>query len=182
MGLLHFFFGAGAVFGPLVALALAPLASGWRWAFGLCSLGPLLIAMVLWRVQFPPPAPATTAERFGVYRKPLLWLGGIALCIYCGVEWGVGAWFPSYWKEIPGTSGLNPAWATSLFWLTFSLGRAIQGGKADRWGFRPFLTIGTISTIIVLVLWIAFPAPALASTPAIPSIQRPPPSNGSIFE
>jgi len=162
LNLLHFFFGAGAVFGPLVAVTLSSIDGGWRWAFGLCALGPLIISIVLLRTRFPPPAPATAAERFSVYRKPLLWLGGLALCIYCGVEWGIGAWFPSYWKEIPGTSGLNPAWATSLFWLTFSIGRFVQGGRADRWGFQPFLALGTGLTLVVLILWILFPTPAAA--------------------
>lgn len=159
---LHFFFGAGAVFGPLLALVVGALPGGWRWAFGLTALGPVVIAVVLLMVHFPPPAPATVAERFGVYRKPLLWLGGLAMCIYCGVEWGVGAWFPSYWQAIPGTSKLSPAWATSLFWLTFAIGRSVQGGKADKWGFQPFLALGTVLTLVVLILWIIFPSPAAA--------------------
>ena len=164
LNLLHFFFGAGAVLGPLLTLALKQLDGGWRWAFGLCAIGPLVIGLAMLRIRFPPPAPATAKERFAVYRKPLLWLGGLALFMYCAVEWGIGAWFPSYWKEIPGTGGLDPALATSLFWLTFAIGRAIQGGKADRWGFPRFLTLGTTLTILDLLLWIIFPAPAAALT------------------
>lgn len=160
LGLLHFFFGAGAVFGPLVAWALGPLPGGWRWAFGACALLPLVVGAAMLRVRFPAPAPVAASVKFGVYRQPLLWIGGLALCVYCGVEWGVGAWFPSYWKEIPGGGAIDPAFATSLFWLTFSIGRVVQGGLADRWGFRRFLSLASLATAVDLAAWILLPAPA----------------------
>jgi len=162
LNLLHFFFGAGAVLGPLFALALGHLEGGWRWAFGLAALGPLAVALVIPFLTLPPSPESSVAQKFAVYRQPFLWWGALALFVYCGVEWGVGAWFPSYWKAIPGTGGLDPAWATSAFWLTFAIGRFVVGGWADAWGFQKFLTWSIAATLAVTVLWLIFPQPQAA--------------------
>lgn len=162
LNLLHFFFGAGAVLGPLVALALAGFPGGWRWAFGLVGAGPLFIAGFLPFLQFPETPQVPVAQKWAVYRQPFLWWGALALFVYCGVEWGVGAWFPSYWKAIPGTAALDPAWAVSLFWLTFALGRFVQGAWADAWGFQRFLTLGLSTTLVITVLWVVFPQPVVS--------------------
>lgn len=162
LNLLHFFFGAGAVVGPLIALALGHLEGGWRWAFGLAGLGPLVLATLVPFLKVPAAPEATAAAKFAVYRRPFLWLGAFALFVYCGVEWGVGAWFPSYWKAIPGAGGLDPAWATSAFWLTFAVGRFMVGPWADRWGFERFLTASIAATVVVVVLWLIFPHPLAA--------------------
>jgi fucose permease len=159
---LHFYFGAGAVLGPLVALALAHLDGGWRWAFGLMALAPVALAVLVPFLKTPPSPQATVAQKLAVYRKPFLWWGALALFMYCGVEWGVGAWFPSYWKTVPGTASLDPAWAVSLFWLTFAVGRFVQGAWADAMGFQRFLTLGIGATVAVTVLWVLFPQPLAA--------------------
>jgi fucose permease len=168
LNLLHGFFGAGAVAGPLVALALGPLVGGWRWAFGLVGLAPLGLALGALLVRLPAEPPAATGSTdagsapVSVYRRPFLWLGAFALFVYCGVEWGVGAWLPSYWTAIPGARNLDPAWATSAFWLTFTVGRFVVGPWADAWGFERFLTRSIAATLVVVGLWIVFPQPAWA--------------------
>jgi len=162
VSLLHFYFGVGAVLGPMVALALGHLDGGWRWAFGLVALGPLALAVMVPFLRVPASPPSTVAQKLAVYRQPFLWLGALALLVYCGVEWGLGAWLPSFWKAIPGTASLDPAWATSLFWLTFSVGRFVQGAWADAWGFPRFLTIAIGATLVVAVLWVVFPQPEVA--------------------
>jgi len=162
LNFLHFFFGAGAVVGPLVALVLGHLDGGWRWAFGLAGLGPLAVALVVPFLTMPASPAVDTSVKFAVYRRPVLWLGAFALFVYCGVEWGVGAWFPSYWKAIPAAAGLDPAWATSAFWLTFAVGRFVVGGWADRWGFVRFLGLTIGLTVVLVTLWILFPQPGAA--------------------
>ena len=162
LNLLHFYFGAGAVLGPLIALALGHREGGWRWAFGLVGLAPLAGAVLVSFLQMPATPEVAAREKFAVYGRPFLWLGALALFAYCGVEWGLGAWFPSYWKAVPGASPLDPAWATSLFWLTFAVGRFVQGAWADRWGFERFIGLGIGATLAVVVLWLFFPQPPLA--------------------
>ncbi|HTH13456.1 MAG TPA: MFS transporter, partial [Spirochaetia bacterium] len=148
--------------GPLVALALGHLDFGWRWAFGLMALGPVALVVLVPFQRMPAAPEATAAQKFAVYRRPFLWLGALALFVYCGVEWGVGAWFPSYWKAIPGASALDPAWATSAFWLTFAVGRFVVGGWADKWGFQRFLTLSIGATLVVVLLWVLIPHPVAA--------------------
>jgi MFS family permease len=162
LNLLHFYFGAGAVLGPLLALALGPLSGGWRWAFALVGLGPLVVACLVPFLKMPESPPATAHQKFAVYRRPFLWLGAAVLFVYCGVEWGIGAWFPSYWKEIPAAAGMDPAWATSAFWLTFAIGRLVVGSWADKWGFQRFLTATMAAAVVLVVLWILFPQPQAA--------------------
>jgi len=159
---LHFYFGAGAVAGPLVALALSPFEGGWRWAFAVVGVAPLILLPLLKKVALPPSPAAPGVQRSAVYRKGLLWWGAVALFVYCGVEWGLGAWFPSYWKNLPQAAGLDPAWATSLFWLTFAVGRFVVGRWADAWGFVRFLVIALTLTVLLTGLWIVFPRPEIS--------------------
>jgi len=62
LNLLHGFFGAGAVVGPLFALALGGVEGGWRWAFGLAALGPLALALVVPFVTMPEAPEAAPAQ------------------------------------------------------------------------------------------------------------------------
>jgi fucose permease len=161
---LHFFFGAGAVMGPLLALAVEHSGAGeaWRWALGLSAAGPLLVLGVLCFTPLPPSPPAQFKKRFAVLSRPLLWFAAVALCLYCGVEWGVGAWFPSYWNKTALAVVLPPALVTSLFWLTFSAGRFVGGHWADRWGFRRFLTVSMLGALVIIVLWFFIREPVIA--------------------
>jgi fucose permease len=163
---LHFFFGTGAVIGPLVALAIEKLGAGvpmsWRWAFGLLALMPAAVFVILLFTRLPVAPHAETKARFAVYKRPLLWFTALAICLYCGVEWGVGGWFPSYWKATELAALIPPAVVTSLFWLTFSIGRFTTQFIADRLGFRRFLTIAMAATLAAVVLWFFIPAPAFA--------------------
>lgn len=164
LNLLHFFFGAGAVIGPLVALGLGGLPSSWRIAFAALAVVPLVPVVFLLFTKLPPSPPATIGERFAVYKSPLLWFGALTLCIYCGVEWGVGVWFPSFWLEalasVPALGWLGSgALATSLFWLTFSIGRFLVGTWADKWGFRTFLLRALLATLALCGIWVFLPHP-----------------------
>ncbi len=162
---LHFFFGAGAVAGPLVAFALrvSPFGASvaWRWAFGLLAVLPAAIFAILAFTRLPASPPAVAGKRFGVYRRPLLWLTALALCLYCGVEWGVGGWFPSYWANLPLSGLVPPEIVTSLFWLTFSAGRFTMQFLADRWGFRLLLSLAMGLALAVLVVWLLVPDPII---------------------
>ncbi len=159
---LHFFFGAGAVAGPLIAFLVETTGGGWRWVFVLSAIGPFLALLFLAITPMPPSPPAEREVRFAVYKRPLLWLSALALCFYCGMEWSVGVWFPSYWKETLLASVVPPAVSVSLFWLTFAIGRLIVSKFADRWGFRQFLLVSMILTLALVFAWFVFPSPAYA--------------------
>jgi fucose permease len=162
LNLLHFFFGTGAVAGPILALFLSAYPSGWRLAFAVSATGPVFILFILAFTRLPSAPHVEKEKKFEVYKRPLLWWAALTLCLYCGMEWGIGAWFPSYWKESIFAGTLNPALATSLFWLTFSLGRFLVGPWADRWGFRRFLAISFTVTLVLMMLWLIFPNSAIA--------------------
>ncbi len=157
LNLLHFFFGAGAVAGPLAAWIAS---DHWRLALGVLAVVPLGLLVLINKMPVPATPSAPSAVRFGVYRKPLLWLIAVALSVYCGVEWGVGAWFPSYW--VAAGKGVDPNLVTSLFWLTFSLGRFFVGGLADRWGFGRFLGLALAASGGAILLWLLSPTPEIS--------------------
>lgn len=161
---LHFFFGVGAVAGPLIALAVELFGTGsaWRWALGLAALGPVTVLAVLCFTPLPPSPPAEPKKRYAVYKRPLLWFSAAILCVYCGVELGVGNWLSSFWKATTLANMIHPALVTSLFWLTFSTGRFFVGAWADRWGFRKFLIISMLAALAVIIVWFLIPNPVLA--------------------
>lgn len=156
---LHGFFGVGAVLGPLIALGLAGVPGGWRWAFAGLGAAGLGLVGAAWAARLPADAASGPGPTIDVYRRPFLWLGALALFVYCGVEWGIGAWFPSFWTAVPGVGSLDPALATSLFWLTFAVGRLTVGPWADRWGLGRFLAVTIAATLVLSALWVAFPQP-----------------------
>jgi FHS family glucose/mannose:H+ symporter-like MFS transporter len=78
------------------------------------------------------------------------------------MEWGVGVWFPSYWKETPLASMVPPAASVSLFRLTFAIGRVYAFKVADKWGFRRFLSVSMAATLVLVCVWFFFREPLFA--------------------
>ena len=69
------------------------------------------------------PVDKAVSKRSSVYLSPLLWLLGILLLVYVGVEFSIGSWIPSYMHLTTAMNAENGAWVTSAYWAALAAGR-----------------------------------------------------------
>jgi fucose permease len=141
---LHAFFGVGAVIGPLVAARVLSLGYAWTTFYVLVAalIAPLLAGLLL----YPRMAKADSTEAPPRLRRALalrgVWLGGLFLSLYVGVEISVGNWTVSFLTEDRGHGVVAAGWAVSGYWLGLTAGRFVLNHAFERFGIGPVGMIG----------------------------------------
>ena len=135
VNLLHFAFGAGAVVSPLLTRAAVaawgtPMPVLWLGAaLGLATL----LAATRWLMDAPPArVEVEEGERGALYRSPVLWLLGLLLFLYVGLEMGTGGWTTIYARK---TTALDPGAIALLvagYWLGLTGGRLLGAALGTR--------------------------------------------------
>ncbi|MFN2120603.1 MAG: MFS transporter, partial [Anaerolineales bacterium] len=94
------------------------------------------------------PVDKAVSKRSSVYLSPLLWLLGILLLVYVGVEFSIGSWIPSYMHLTTAMNAENGAWVTSAYWAALAAGRL--AGAAGGRSLSPIrlLSLGVGSSLI----------------------------------
>jgi fucose permease len=135
---LHAFFGVGALLGPVVAATM--LATGLPWNSVYLLLGALWVPVVAGiAVAFPSAVPAAADEvrastLTATLRRRAVWLAGIFLVVYVGVEISMGNWGYSFLVEERGQGTVAAGWAASGYWFGLTVGRFVLNGLAERVG------------------------------------------------
>jgi fucose permease len=141
---LHAFYGVGALVGPLLASAILALLWGWNIVYilmGALSL-PLLLGLSI-LFSFPH---AETPDRIeekpvsenvlsATLKLPVVWLAGLFLLVYVGIEVSLGNWSYSFLLEARQQGTVSAGWIVSGFWLGLTLGRFIIQPLSERLGF-----------------------------------------------
>ena len=161
LNLLHFFFGLGAIAGPLLAAAVIRAGLGWRLAFQLAAALPALVALSLAAQPVSRGAPPAE-DAAALYRSGTLWRYGLALAAYVAVETSVYGWIASYWER-RGSPALPPPALAALFWATLTAGRLLCGRLADRLGLARFVRRAAAASAAVCLAWAALPTPAVTA-------------------
>lgn len=144
LNLLHVFFGMGAVTGPALAgvsLRLFDTALPVLWLGIGAVLAPAVLGLRMKGDQAAPrksDQPSVVSNGFN-YFAPLLWVLGLMLLMYVGVETGIGAWTTTYVDKSTALSKADGAWAASGFWLALTAGRVM----GSLWGgrFSPYTVL-----------------------------------------
>jgi fucose permease len=146
LNMLHAFFGAGALVGPLVAVGLLKLGLPWNGFYLVlaAALAALVAALVL---TYPPEAPAAdVAEKprmAAALRYSAVWVAGVFLAIYVGVELAVGNWAFIYLTE-DRAFGLGLAGGVvSGYWTGLTVGRLVLNPVFERVGVGVGGLVGT---------------------------------------
>ncbi len=132
---LHAFFGVGAVIGPLAAATMLSQGYAWTTFYVLVAalIAPLLAGLLLYpRLARTDPTDAPRFSRALVHRG--VWLGGLFLALYVGVEISVGNWTVSFLTEDRGHGVVAAGWAVSGYWLGLTAGRFVLNRLFERLG------------------------------------------------
>lgn len=163
LNLLHFFFGLGAFIGPaLIGFAIASTGSGLlvhRLTAGALVLLGITIYFLLRDIQSKPAqALAPGGEKgsgFRIYFTPLLWLFGLLMVVYVGLEFGLGSWITNYMTLTTGVALEYGALTTSVFWGALALGRlagAAASAKMSRTRLTAIALIGSLVGAVGMIL------------------------------
>ncbi len=156
LNLLHFFFGVGAFLGPaLIGLAIASTGSGLlveRLSAGALVLLGITIYFLLRdqqsRAEAGPSAVPQKNQGYRVYLSPLLWLLGILMVAYVGLEFGLGSWISNYMRITTGVALQYGALATSAFWGALALGRLAGAAASPRITRMRLMAIALFSSLV----------------------------------
>ena len=173
--MLHLFFGIGALAAPL--LVYAGLAVATRSGSALC------LVLAAWSVTIPAPTrPVAAREEHTDTTIALLALLGLFFTLYVGTELGFAGWIKTYGEEIEFTS-LAATWLTTVFWIGFTLGRAIASALAHRVTPLAILWVSCSATVggaLVLIIgggatapvWIGTVIMGAATAPQFPAMMN----------
>ncbi len=134
LNLLNLFFGVGAFTGPAAAGFSFRLFDSAFPVIWITAAAGLLILPLLARIPAPQGslagAPVGAAD--GVLRSPLIWLLGLLILVYVGVENGIGGWTTAIMQRTVGMDLSQAALITSFFWLALTAGR-LAWSVAGNW-------------------------------------------------
>lgn len=162
MNLLHFFYGLGAFSGPLLTTLIFGTLGSWRLVYAAIAFLPFVVAALLYGIQLPRPTspPAGPAQSGSLYRHAIMWLYGLFIFIYCGIEVAAYGWLPAYWEDLfHGQAFIPSSFMPSFFWLTLTIGRLLSGKIADKLGFSRYIAVACWGVAIVALSWAVIPLP-----------------------
>ncbi|HEX2954760.1 MAG TPA: MFS transporter [Bacillota bacterium] len=153
MSLLHFFYGIGAIVGPLLSTLCLRVFHHWRIVFGLAFFLPILVIFALRPVEIPKESPDKTGPNNFSYRDAFLWVCAAFILVYAGIEISIQGWIADYWQSIAGEIALPASIIASVFWIALTIGRLFSGRLADRIGLSRFLMMTSFGSIGLTLVW-----------------------------
>ncbi len=152
MNALHFFFGLGAFFTPLVVAWALVATGGIRWAYWVLGLYAVPVALALTRFRSPLAEHTEQEAPAEPINIRLVGLIAVFMFLYVGGEVGVGGWLYSYAIALNLASETTAAYLTSVFWAALTLGRLASIPLATRFRPRTILTADLVGCLVSIGL------------------------------
>ncbi|MGG6293350.1 MFS transporter [Leptolyngbya sp. AN02str] len=167
MGLLHAFYGVGALLGPAIATALLTMGMSWRSAYWIFALvmGLLVVGMVWVVAQQSPliasaPVPADHSAEANLrlaLQRPTVLVAGLLLLVYVGVEVSLGNWAYTVQTLSRGTPVAIAGYSITAYWFGLTLGRLLMGQWIKWLGANRLLNGSFILLMVGLLIWWLLP-------------------------
>ncbi len=144
LNLLHLFFGVGAGTGPAIA--------GQIWRYWGSGLPVLVVAAALLLLVLIPISRMEMRRSGSIAGRPaqgegnpygsfLLWMFGLFLLAYVGIETGMGGWIATYMQQTTSMVADSAAGVASGFWLALTVGRLVGAAMGMRLNSYQMLSI-----------------------------------------
>ncbi len=149
---LHFAFGLGSFFSPLLLAQILARTHEIYWVFWTIAIVIVPLAVWLWFLPEPQLPPHAVAHREApVPLLPVL-LIVLAFFLYVGAEVGFSNWLYTYALQLGLADAIRAAYLTSGFWALFTLGRLLGVWVASRVRPRPILYVDFAGALLSLAL------------------------------
>jgi MFS transporter, FHS family, Na+ dependent glucose transporter 1 len=159
---LHFFFGLGAFFSPVIVALAVQRTGDIYWAYWALAL--FMLPSALWLSRLPSPGAITHTQAAPLRPALPVLIGLIAVFnfLYVGAEVSFGGWVYTYATALKLGSVASAALLTSAFWGSLTVGRLLSIPIAMRFTPRAVLTVDLLVLLASLALIILFPTSATA--------------------
>ena len=149
MNFAHFFYGLGAIFGPVLSAGLMTAriggeALGWRrmylvvFSLALIPAIPAILGRMEKRAQSE-----VKARYSAILRNPTMWLI-VAIFTFGSIcEMGVGSWFVNFLEKAYQYTTEEAAFRLTLFFVCFTAARLILGPLIEKIGYLNATVLGT---------------------------------------
>lgn len=163
MNFVHFFYGIGAIIAPMIALVCTRYLGSWRYCFGFALIAPVIVSILLLRYRIDGSKEAScngdkpAVKGANPLASPLLWIAGLAMFFYVGVEVSTGGWVTEFWNSSLPDSAIPASFTATVFWMSLTIGRLFSGRIADRIGLTRYILAASCGTLLLSVLWRLLP-------------------------
>ena len=167
IGLLHAFYGVGALLGPAIATTLLIVGLTWRQIYlVIASIVALLIVGIVWiiRIRYPPMIGKLAASNTNPWanlqlalRTPSVLIAGLFLLVDIGIEASMSNWTYTVQhisRQIPASSA---GYSVSALWLGFTLSRVMLGLLVSWFGAVRLVNVSLVMLILGLLCWWLLP-------------------------
>lgn len=169
IGLLHAFYGFGALLGSASATTLLAIGLGWRFVYLQTAgfVGLLVIAMI-WVIVYNNKLMSLYVTTFVTNPKanlhlalssPAVLVSGLLCFIYTGTEVSISNW--AYTVQVQSqtrnTSELLTGYSISAYWLGLTVSRLLMGRFIKQWGAICTVNFSLMLLMSGLVIWWLLP-------------------------
>lgn len=152
LNILHFYFGIGALTGPVVASWLISVGM-WKYSYLIVAVVSASVALGMTRMQCDNDKSLRTFGWVKLFRHPVFIAGGIMVTAYIGFEMSINSWLVTFLEKKNTFSMERASQALSVFWIMMTIGRVFFGYLTIRIG-RLYLLV--VSVVFAGILFVAF--------------------------
>lgn len=172
MGILHAFYGVGALLGPAVATTLLSINLNWRQVYFVIAMVVSLTTVgILWAIvkDYKPLTNRTNTSNSSAkanlkiaLKTPQVLIAGLLLLVYAGVEASIGNWAYSVQTVGRNTPMTLAGYSISAYWMGLAFGRLVTGRIVRYFGAVHTLDISLTLLAIGLITWWLLPNQVLS--------------------
>lgn len=166
LNILHMFFGAGALIGPVVSAYMLDSGFAWRTVYDMLCVASLLVFALLAVARFP----SVVGSKTLTFRSLKMLFGNrtvILLCFaticYVGAEMAINNWSVLYMEKAFSVRTLVAGVFLSYFWIAMTLGRILCSLLSRRLGEGHMLLYLCAASLGVYAFYLVAPGPIYAA-------------------
>jgi FHS family Na+ dependent glucose MFS transporter 1 len=152
---MHFSFGLGSFFSPILLAQIFSATQEIYWSFWIIAL--LIIPLAVWFWFLPePPAQSNTGQ---IDHSPTpfvpVFLIVVAFILYVGAEVGFADWIYTYAVTLNLATAVSAAYLTSAFWGSFTAARLLGVWISTRVSSRTIIFVdlaGCLASLVLIIL------------------------------